>query len=77
MLRTAPDTSIAILISGSVPEFSVVRRAAAAIPVEIDTVALRVDPAGDPGMTTVGNLTVLTLRALNDLPALMRVVAER
>lgn len=77
VLRTAPDTSIAILISGSVPEFSVVRRAAAAIPVEIDTVALRVDPAGDPGMTTVGNLTVLSLRALNDLPALMRVVAER
>ncbi len=77
VLRTAPDTSIAILISGSVPEFAVVRRAAAAIPVEIDTVALRVDPAADPGMTTVGTMTVLTLRALNDLPALMRVVAER
>jgi hypothetical protein len=77
VLHTAPDTSIAILISGSVPEFSAVRRAAAAIPVEIDTVALRVDPAGDPGMTTVGNMTVLTLRALSDLPALMRVVAER
>jgi len=25
----------------------------------------------------VGNLTVLSLRALNDLPALMRVVADR
>jgi uncharacterized protein (DUF58 family) len=77
VLRTAPDTSIAILISGSVPEFSVIRRAAAAIPVEIDTVALRIDPRGDPGMTSVGNLTVLTLRALNDLPALMRIVAQR
>jgi hypothetical protein len=77
VLRNAPDTSIAILITGSLPAFSVVRRAAAALPIEIDTVALRVDPRGDPGMTTVGNLTVLTLRALNDLPALMRVVADR
>ena len=77
VLRNSPDTSIAILITGSLPAFSVVRRAAAAIPIEIDTVALRVDPRGDPGMTTVGNLTVLTLRAINDLPALMRVVADR
>jgi hypothetical protein len=77
VLRNSPDTSIAILITGSLPAFSVVRRAAAALPIEIDTVALRVDPRGDPGMTTVGNLTVLSLRALNDLPALMRVVADR
>jgi uncharacterized protein (DUF58 family) len=77
VLRTAPDTSIAVLITGSVPPFAAVRRAAAALPVEIDTVALRVDPDGDPGMTSVGNMTVLTLRALNDLPALMRVVSER
>jgi hypothetical protein len=77
VLRTAPDTSLAVLITGSVVPFSVVRRAGAALPPEIDTVALRVDPAADPGMTTVGQMTVLTLRALNDLPALMRVVAER
>ena len=77
MLRTAPDTSLAVLITGSIVPFRVVRRAAAALPPEIDTVALRVDPAADPGMTTVGELTVLTLRALNDLPALIRVVAER
>jgi hypothetical protein len=55
----------------------VMRRAAAALPPEIDTVALRVDPGADPGMTTVGDMTVLTLRALSDLPALVRVVAER
>ena len=76
-LRTAPDTSLAVLITGSIVPFRVVRRAAAALPPEIDTVALRVDPAADPGMTTVGEMTVLTLRALNDLPALIRVVAER
>ena len=77
VLRTAPDTSLAVLITGSIVPFSVVRRAGAALPPEIDTVALRVDPSADPGMTTVGEMTVLTLRALNDLPALMRVVAER
>jgi hypothetical protein len=77
VLRTAPDTSLAVLITGSIVPFSVVRRAGAALPPEIDTVALRVDPAADPGMTAVGQMTVLTLRALNDLPALMRVVAER
>jgi uncharacterized protein (DUF58 family) len=77
VLRTAPDTSLAVLITGSVVPFSVVRRAGAALPPEIDTVALRVDPTADPGMTTVGEMTVLTLRALDDLPALMRVVAER
>jgi len=77
VLRTAPDTSLAVLITGSIVPFRLVRRAAAALPPEIDTVALRVDPAADPGMTTVGEMTVLTLRALNDLPALIRVVAER
>ena len=77
VLRTAPDTSLAVLITGSIVPFRLVRRAAAALPPEIDTVALRVDPAADPGMTTVGETTVLTLRALNDLPALIRVVAER
>jgi uncharacterized protein (DUF58 family) len=77
ILRNAPDTSIAILITGSVLPFGTMRRAAAALPPEIDTVALRVDPKADPGMTSVGNITVLTLHALNDLPALMRVVAER
>jgi uncharacterized protein (DUF58 family) len=77
VLRTAPDTSLAVLITGSIVPFSVVRRAGAALPPEIDTVALRVDPAADPGMTTVGEMTVLTLRALNDLPALMRVMAEK
>lgn len=78
VLRTAPDTSIAILITGSVPAFPALRRAAAALPSEIDTVAMRVDPRADPGMTVLGgNLTMLTLPALNDLPALMRVVAER
>jgi uncharacterized protein (DUF58 family) len=77
LLRTAPDTSIAMLITGSILPFGTVRRAAASLPPEIDTVALRVDPNADAGMTTVGNITVLTLHALNDLPALMRVVAER
>jgi hypothetical protein len=77
VLRTAPDTSIAILITGSVLPFGTTRRAAASLPPEIDTVALRIDPNADPGLTSVGNITVLTLHALNDLPALMRVVAER
>lgn len=77
VLRTAPDTSLAMLITGSLLPFGTVRRAAAALPPEIDAVALRVDPTADPGMTTVGNITVLTLPALNDLPAIMRVVAER
>jgi Protein of unknown function DUF58 len=77
VLRTAPDTSLAVLITGSIVPFSVVRRAGAALPPEIDTVALRVDPNADPGMTTVGDMTVLTLHALNDLPPLMRVVAQR
>jgi uncharacterized protein (DUF58 family) len=77
VLRTAPDTSIAMLITGSILPFGTVRRAAASLPPEIDTVVLRVDLNADPGMTTVGNITVLTLHALNDLPAIMRVVAER
>jgi hypothetical protein len=54
-----------------------VRRAAAALPPEIDTVALRIDTTADPAMTRVGNLSVLTMHALDDLPALMRVVAAR
>jgi uncharacterized protein (DUF58 family) len=77
VLRTAPDTSIAMLITGSILPFASVRRAAATLPPEIDTVVLRIDANADPAMTRVGNLTVLTLHALNDLPALMRVVADQ
>ena len=77
VLRAAPDTSVAILITGSILPFGTVRRAAAALPPEIDTVALRIDPNADPAMTRAGNLSVLTMPALHDLPALMRVVAPR
>jgi len=75
VLRTAPDTSIAMLITGSALEFSALRRAAFALPPELDIVALCIDPASRTGLTQIGQLTVLTMPTLSDLPALMRVVA--
>ena len=48
------------------------RRVAAQFPAEVNTVALRVDPASPVGISAATSLPVLTMRELSDLPALLR-----
>jgi uncharacterized protein (DUF58 family) len=70
--RIAPDTSVALVVTGSRVPFVELQRAAAHFPPEVRVVALRVDPASPTGISGSSALTVLTLSALNDLPALLR-----
>jgi uncharacterized protein (DUF58 family) len=70
--RIAPDTSVALIVTGSRVPFVELQRAAAHFPPEVRVVALRVDPAASTGISGSSALTVLSLNALNDLPALLR-----
>lgn len=70
--RTAGDTSIAFLVTGPRTSFVELQRAAHQFPVDVVTVALVVDHEQRPGLKTAGDLPLLTLGALTDLPALLR-----
>ncbi|SDJ43633.1 Uncharacterized conserved protein, DUF58 family, contains vWF domain [Frankineae bacterium MT45] len=70
--RIAPATSVALIISGAFSEFSDIRRAAAHFPIEVNTVVLRVDPERPSGISTVSDITVLSVADLADLPRLLR-----
>lgn len=70
--RIAPDTSVALVVTGSRVPFVELQRAGAHFPPEVRVVALRVDPASPTGISGSSTLTVLTLNALRDLPALLR-----
>lgn len=69
--RLAPDTSIALLITGSLVPFVALHRAALHFPQEVRTVVLRIDPAAPTAISTRSELTVLTLRDLAELGALL------
>ncbi|HEX6359206.1 DUF58 domain-containing protein [Actinophytocola sp.] len=68
----APDATIALFVTGSAPSFAALTRVAARFQPEVRTFAVRVDPTA-PTASVAGSaaLTVLTLRSLTDLPALL------
>ena len=68
----APETSLAVLVTGVHSDHSVLRRAAIAFPQEVTTVALRIDTSRPVGFVSVGAITVLSLPHLGDLAALLR-----
>jgi uncharacterized protein (DUF58 family) len=73
--RSAPGTSVAILISGSRPSFADFRAAAARFPAEVNVLAVRVDPHAASTVTSAGGavgIDVLSMRQLTDLPNLLR-----
>ena len=63
----APDSSIAILVTGSHRPFIQVQRALAQFEVEVIKVALVIDPDAQVGVRRAGGLTILTVRELTDL----------
>lgn len=69
--RAAPDTSLAVIITGAPVPFADLQRAAAHFPTEARRLALRVDPDQPVGVRSAGSLTLLTLQRLADLPALL------
>ena len=70
--RAVPAASMALLVTGSVPSPTALRRSAAAIPSGVRTVFIQCDPGADVGLRTQGTLSVATLGDLADLPRLLR-----
>jgi uncharacterized protein (DUF58 family) len=75
--RAAPRTTVALLITGANPAFADLRRARLQLRSEVVARALRVDPTARTGIAPGETMTVLTLRALDELPALIGVGATR
>ena len=69
--RLATDTSVLMLITGSVISFAAVKSAAIFFGPDVRVMAIRVEPDAPPGISRSGQLTVLALRALADLPRLL------
>lgn len=71
--QSAPDTSVAILLTGSVVPYADLRAAAVWFGPDVHVLAIRVEADAPPGITSSGGLTVLALRSLSDLPTLLTV----
>lgn len=70
--RLAPDTSVVFLVGGAFTEFIDLQRADHQFPPEVTGIAVRVEGGAPAGLRATGDLPLLTLGRLEDLPALMR-----
>lgn len=70
--REAPDASLAVLVTGSVPDERDLRLGAQHVPSGARTLVVRCAPGASLGARTKGVLTLATLGALEDLPRLLR-----
>ncbi|MEA5456391.1 DUF58 domain-containing protein [Sinomonas sp. JGH33] len=68
----SPGTSLVVLVAGTGIETQHFRRAAARLPFTASCVGVRVDPKGDLGRRTAGELTVVTVPRLEDLAVALR-----
>ena len=69
--RLATDTTVLMLLTGSVIPFRSLRGAATYFGPDVRVIALRCEPDAPPGLNRSGELTVLALRSLTDLPGLL------
>ena len=69
--RLAQDTTVLMLMTGSVIPFRALTGAAAYFGPDVRVIALRCEPDAPPGISQSGGLTVLALRTLTDLPMLL------
>ena len=69
--RLARDTTVLMLLTGSVIPFRGLKAGAAYFGPDVRVIALRCEPDAPPGINSSGDLTVLALRALTDLPILL------
>ena len=70
--REAEDASVAILVTGSVPDDSELRLGARYVPTGTRTVVIRCRRGAEVAVRTQGSLTLATLGDLDDLPRLLR-----
>jgi uncharacterized protein (DUF58 family) len=69
--RLATDTSVLMLLTGSVIPFRALQAAAIHFGPDVKVMALRIEPDAPPGISESGGMTVLALRTLADLPLLL------
>jgi uncharacterized protein (DUF58 family) len=67
----APDTSVALLVTGANRSFIEVQRALGQFAHEVHKVVLTVDPRQQVGVKTVAGLTMMGIRELTDLRAVL------
>lgn len=68
----SPAASLVVLVAGTGIETQHFRRAAARLPFSASCVGVHVDPNGDLGRRTAGDLTVVTVPRLEDLAVALR-----
>jgi len=72
VVREAPQCSVAILVTGSVPSDADLRLGTRHLPAGTRTVVVRCEDGAEVQVRTQGLLTLATLGALDDLPRLLR-----
>ncbi|MGH3151739.1 MAG: DUF58 domain-containing protein [Streptosporangiaceae bacterium] len=75
-VRLAPDTTVLMLVTGSVIPFGALRAAAIYFGPDVRVIAIRAEPDAPPGVSRSGEMTVLAVRALSDLPLLLNAAAS-
>ena len=73
--QTVPDATVAILVTGSVPDRSVLRASTVHVPVGVRTLVLMVDRSSDGEVATHNELSMARIGSLLDLPRILRRVA--
>jgi uncharacterized protein (DUF58 family) len=74
--RVAPDTSLAVLVTGGVLTLADLRAAAARFGPDVRVMAIRVATGGTPAVQRVGSLDVLTVPGLEHLRQVLRKVGS-
>lgn len=72
---SVPNASVVFFVVGPQVTPSQLRSAAASVPPGIRCIAIRCVSGQEPGRTTIGDLTVLTLSDLSDLALILRKAA--
>jgi uncharacterized protein (DUF58 family) len=72
IVRQAPDASVAVLVTGSVPTPADLRAGTRHVPVGTRTLVLTCSPGAEIGVRTQGSLSLGTLGGLDDLPRVLR-----
>lgn len=75
-VRLAPDTTVLMLLTGSVIPFSALKAAAVYFGPDVKVMVIRVEPDAPPGISRSGEMTVLAVRTLTDLPLLLNTAAS-
>jgi uncharacterized protein (DUF58 family) len=70
----ATDTSLAVLLTGSVISYADVRHAAQRFGPDVVPLVIRVETDAPSGLSRSGGMTVVAIRALSDLPRLLTTV---